>query len=437
VVFLIVTFGIMYMLQVGIEPQVSQQVALGQVSDTNAGHAAVRAYEGKSNLIRGDLWYVMLLAIGLWLFKPWRAFKAKEATPLAVMALLALMATGCMKPYDKPEYEEVSNNETAFVVPLEGASADGAKLDSENALDKFKVMTKRIQITKRWNQTGRLPNSGDWIPMVKVIKVDRSPLTREWCADQAKGTGKKDEAIWVESSDSIGFSTGFNCTAYVAEKDTALFLYWYPNTALTAVMDTEIRTRIQQVVAEVANKYIMDELRAKKAELIAAIREDVIPFYEKRGISITAVGQYGGFTYENPAIQTAIDDVFVAQQEKAKEKSLLEAMGSKKTRMMDEGTAIANQKREEAKGQADGALTVKEAEAKGIKLVNDALKEAQGNPLFVQIKALEVESERIKKWDGTSPVWITGDGAGFVPMIQTPPIEKKPAAPAAPAAAAK
>lgn len=317
---------------------------------------------------------------------------------------------------------EVATHETAFVVPLEGKSTDQVKLDSAAAYDKFKVMTKRIQLDKRWNQTGRISNDGEWIPTVKVIKVDRSPVTREWCADTDGGTNKKNEAIWAESSDSIGFSTGFNCTGYVAEADTSKFLYWYPNTGLAIVMDSEIRNRIQQIVAEVSNKYTMDILRAQKQELIDSVRKDVIPFYAERGITITTIGQYGGFTYENPDIQKAIDNVFVAQQEKAKEKSLLEAMGSKKSRLQDEGTATANQKREEAKGTADAILLVKTSEAQGITLLNDALKKAEGNPIFLSVKSLEVEEKRIARWNGDVPQWITGNGSGgFVPMVNIPP----------------
>ena len=74
--------------------------------------------------------------------------------------------------------------------------------------------------------------------------------------------------------------------------------------------------------------------------------------------------------------------------------------------------------REVARGKADAILLGKTAEADGIRLLNDALQEAQENPLFVKIKALEVESERIKKWDGSVPRMIMGEGQGFVPVLQ-------------------
>jgi len=84
-----------------------------------------------------------------------------------------------------------------------------------------------------------MPNDGRWMSTVRLIKVNRSPVTREWTAEQKHASG--DKAIWVESGDSVGFSMGFTCTAFIDEKDAATFLYWYPSGSLANVMDTEVR----------------------------------------------------------------------------------------------------------------------------------------------------------------------------------------------------
>lgn len=339
---------------------------------------------------------------------------------IAVLAV-ALMVTSCRKPVNEPAFETIDTSETAFMIPLEDDTGKQVKLNSEEVYQKLQVSAKRIQIPKRWQQTGRYGHQGEWIPTVRVVKVNRAPVTRELTPDANSGTSTKDDAIWSESSDSVGFSLGINFTGFIAEKDTAKFLYWYPSGSMANVMDTEIRSRIQQSIAETSGLYAMDVLREKKSEMMANVRKDVIPFFGERGITITTIGMFGGFTYENPEIQKSIDDVFVAQQEKAKELALLDAMETKKQRMQEEGTATANQAREVAKGEADAVLTRKEAEAKGIQLVNAALEQAKSNPLFVQIKALEVESERIQKWGGEVPTMIMGGGdSGFVPMIQLP-----------------
>lgn len=59
------------------------------------------------------------------------------------------------KPYDKPEYKEIKPNETAFVFPLENDLNKQSKFQSAELLAQNKIASKRIQITHRWNQTGR------------------------------------------------------------------------------------------------------------------------------------------------------------------------------------------------------------------------------------------------------------------------------------------
>ena len=191
---------------------------------------------------------------------------AKAAT-LVVLALLPALLSGCMKAYDKPEYVEIDTSETGFLIPLEGDGTQQAKFQSEDYLKQRKVAAKRVQILHRWSQEGRISNNGRWIPTVRLVKVNRSPITREWMStENAAGVGSRrpsqtDKAIWIESGDSVGFSMGFNCTAFISEEDAAKFLYWYPSGSLTEVMDREIRGRIQQVAAEVAAKYPLGEIR--------------------------------------------------------------------------------------------------------------------------------------------------------------------------------
>src|SRR5678815_3906284 len=108
---------------------------------------------------------------------------------------------------------------------------------------------------------------------------------------------------------------GFTCTALIKEEDAAKFLYYYPSGSLGDVMDSEIRARVQKTASEVAAKYRLDDLRGRKQEIIDAVSKDVIAFFATRGITVTTVGMFGGMTYENPAIQKAIDETFVAQQE--------------------------------------------------------------------------------------------------------------------------
>lgn len=342
---------------------------------------------------------------------------------LLVLGLFVIMNTGCMrKPPLVEKYKEVKNNETAFVIDLEKTENQG-KMKSLEALEKAKVAVKRINVPQRFQKTGRYWFQGKWIPTIMIITVDRTPVTREWIADENKGSNKKDDAIWVESSDSVTFSTGFTVTAMIEEANSALFLYKYTNSSLATVLDTEVRARIQALAAEISAKYNMDDLRDKKMEIITSVKADVIPYFADRGITISTLGMFGGFNYENPNIQQAIDKVFITQQEKQNAKAMLEAQNDKNARIKLEATALADAVIEKAKGKAEGITIEAEAESKAIKLVADAAAKANSNPVFVTLKKLEIEAQRIGKWDGAYPKWLMNSGTGEngIDILVSPP----------------
>jgi hypothetical protein len=347
-----------------------------------------------------------------------------KATALFAVALLPALLSGCMKAYDKPEYVEIDTSETGFLIPLEGDGTQQAKFQSEDYLKQRKVAAKRVQILHRWSQEGRISNDGHWIPTVRLVKVNRSPITREWMStENAQSAGSRrpaqaDKAIWIESADSVGFSMGFNCTAFISEEDAAKFLYWYPSGSLTEVMDREIRGRIQQVAAEVAAKYPLDTLRSKKQEISDAVKHDVTNFFANRGITVTTVGMFGGMTYENPEIQRSIDQTFIAQQQKVVSEAKFEAQKKENERIELEANATAEKARREAQGIADARTTAAKAEAAAIREINKAAQEAQSNPLLLQLKQLEVEKARVEKWDGRYPQWwMAGNGASSGPNL--------------------
>jgi len=317
----------------------------------------------------------------------------------------------CIRPYDKPEFQDIAPNETGFLVPMEGDTSEQAMFDSAEKVANMKIATKRVQILHRWVQDGRViwlwgKDKGHYVGVAKLLKVNRAPVTRQWTAETQTGTAKADQGIWAESKDSVGFSTGFSVTAMIAEKDAALFLYRYQNQSLAVVMDTEIRARVQSVVAEKAAEYDMSDLRERKNDIITSLRADIIPFFGERGITITTVGMFGGFAYENPKVQASIDAVFIAQREKEVAKALMDAQADKNRRIEKEAEAIANKEREVAKGIADGK-----------RAVLAVAKEAAEDPVFLELRKLEVEEARIQKWDGKYPTYLLQTGAGNSPML--------------------
>lgn len=382
-------------------PNTASNLAVGQMNEDGSREALRSLQQIQAGL---GSWLYVICAVVLFCiwWKPTKNFLKKRFTShaLAFCLVASLFLTGCPKPYDAEENVEVKNNETAFVIPLENKTDLQQKMQSVESLQKLQVATKRIQISHRWQKTGRFNSDGKWIPNIVVIKVDRTPITREWTANQTPGTAKKNEAIWVESQDSIGFSTGFTCTAYVQEKDAATFLYWYPTGSLAEVMDNEIRGKIQTVVQRVAAEHKMDELRDLKNTISKAVVDDITEFFSQRGITIQNIGMFGGFEYENKEIQKSIDDVFVAQQQKNVALAMKQAQDDKNKVIIMAADAEAQARIKRAEG-----------EAKGIQLVAEAAAKANSNPAFITLKQLENQAKWIDKWQGILPqqMWNTGN----------------------------
>lgn len=392
----------------------------------------------------------------------------KRSLIVSMIALLALASIGCRKPYDVPEFHEIGSSHTAFLVPLEGNTKKQKSFESEKFLESHLVATKRVQIPHRWVQTGRMWTTGHYVDTLRLITVNREPVTREWSADPNTGTSKTNQAIWFESRDSVGASTGISCTARIKDdKAAAKFLYNYPaakskqsatgqddgqnssqltnaGDGLASVMDKEIRAQIQGRISDFATYYPMDSLREHKREMMNYVRhgelpEDIRPqgwkkepgvieFFDSRGIEITTLGQFGGFTYENKKIQDAIDGVFEAQQDEevAKAETLAQTERNKAIKLAATGKAEAA--REKAAGDADAAKTRAEGESEAIKLVADAkayeITKAQENwQQYVALKTLEIELKRLDVWDGKYPQSYIGPdlgGLGGQFLIQTP-----------------
>jgi hypothetical protein len=391
------------------QPALATYVAVEQLKESDTAFRQLRLFENYKDATQTVL-IVAVIFLGWWLARRPRKTRRDWPQLLVMGGLLSLGLTGCVRPFDMPEYSEIDTSETGFLIPLEGNSGAQAKFQSEEYLRELKVAAKRVQITHRWSQEGRLPNSGRWIATVRLIKVNRSPVTREWTAEASTGTTAKNQAIWVESSDSVGFSMGFTCTAFIPEEEAARFLYWYPSGSLAGVMDTEVRGRIQQMAAEIAAKYPLDALRSRKQEISDAVKQDITKFFAQRGVVITTVGMFGGMTYENGEIQKAIDNTIIAQQLKVVNQAKFEAQQRDNDRVELEANAVAERARRIASGEADAKKIAAVAEAQSIREVNKAVAEAGQNPLLYQLRALDVERARVQQWNGQYPAYLLQTG---------------------------
>ena len=234
-----------------------------------------------------------------------------------IISIIAICISifGCRRPYDKPEFVSLGPNETAFVIPLDTESLDGqAQVRSIDFLNSKKVLSKRIQIPHRWVQTGRHGWNGEYLPTIRVVRVNRSPASREYTADAQTGSTTKNQALWVESSDSIEFSIATVLSGQVDEENTARFLYQFSGRSLEDVMDTDMRSALLSEMNNQFGKRTLVKCSENKVLIMDTVAKNITDKAAKWGITITTCGAAGGFVYRDQEIQQQINDQFKAEK---------------------------------------------------------------------------------------------------------------------------
>lgn len=296
-----------------------------------------------------------------------------------ILALAMCLALCACKPYDTPEFVTIEASQTAFLIPLVGDTTQQSAFESEEMLAEAKVATKEIQIPHRWVQTGRWESIGEYRPSAALIIVERKPVSRSWESGDSAATSSN-RAIFGETADNIGIYVGMNCTAMIEEKDAAKFLYRYNNTPLETIIDTDIKKMVEDRFNIETAKYTSTDLGAKKGEIMEAVKAYVVEYFTEYGITITVLGLKEGISFENTAIQTAIDQKFASEQKV----------------VIQENENEANL----AKAEAEAQAMILKAEA-----------EAEANRILAESLSEEIlEKMYYEKWDGKLPGVYGGDG---------------------------
>ncbi len=336
---------------------VDAKVAAGQVNDSATQYAATQAFVKSHLLPKVVGWGSLLLLVGIWL--PLVLKKRNETLALIAGALLLLFATGC-GPFQVEKLVTIEANQTAFLVPLEGASLkDQTKFMSVEYLNSpgVKVATKRIVIPTRRQDTGRMAGEFQWIDTMRVIIVDRTPVNREWVKAHDKGTSARDEAIAVESKESIDFTLGVVCSAMIKEEDAAKFLYYFAGKSLSDVMDSNVRGFLQKSLWDEFASLDLVTLRGQKKEIMGRVSTNCQSFFLPQGITITYVGGSEGLTYLDQNIQKAINSAFVAENDKKVAQMEMEAQAIRNTNKV--AIAVAERQSAEEFAKAQTALVAR------------------------------------------------------------------------------
>ncbi len=410
-----------------IDPLVGSKLATQTVNGGDAAYVAQKTYENGKHL--GGLLQMVLsllvIATAVVITFGKKRPQVGKFTPIVILPAALLFMGGC-KPYNKPVFVEVKPSQTVYVIPLVGENQDSqVKFDSKKYESFKKVGIRRIQIPMQWIQTGKYGSDGNYVPQDRVVLVDRSSLTRHWTKSSQSGSTNVDQAVHVESKDSVNFSMGFKVTAYIAEEDTSTFLYYnasriadtsqgtYQVVGLDDIMDNEVLTRIQKVCAVQFGAYDLDEARAKKSEVYEKIDTEVIPFFKTRGITILSIAQVGGMDYENREIQTSIDKTVMDQQLKVSAEARRAAQEIDNQTINLKAEAESKATVTKANGEAEGKLKVQMAVAEGMTKVAEASKAAGSSEAFIKLQQLEVLKIFAQQYKGGVPAVLNmGDCKG-------------------------
>ena len=326
---------------------------------------------------------------------------------ILLAAVFSIVIAGCLGPAEVQPIEEIGANETAFVIPLEGASKDSqGRFMSEEFLQENKVAGKRVVIPVRKRKIGRGWWNYEWIPTIKVIRVDRTPITMR-------------VDIPVESRESIGFKVGVNFTGVIEEDNAATYLYWYNIKPLAEVMQTNVYGLFQKELSAGFGKLTIDECREQKIDVVNGASETVKTFFAGKGITMLNIGQAEGLTYVSQDLQDSIDNAYIA------------------TRKLERAQVDADTVKIQAAGDAAAKIETAKGDAEAVRIA--AAAEAEANIKVAASITPELALwHGVKKWGGMLPITLMLSGgidggydevldmSTFIPDHQPSPAQPEP-----------
>jgi hypothetical protein len=322
-----------------------------------------------------------------------------------------LTSVGC-GPAKVEIVESFDTNEEAFLVPLEADGNNQAHIGAGlAAFDKQRIETAQVSINQRSVNRGYLPGSFKWIPTQELVKVDTSPVTREWTQSPDTGTSSANQALEVESLESINIALPATITAVINRGDGAKVRYFFSGQKLSEIIDGEVHGFFQKEAARNFGKLTLAEFNAQMDTVGTTILTSAREYFAPRGISIESFAWKGGVIYTNPAIQEILDELFIAENDA----QVAEA---------ERATAVkANEILvSKAEAQRDAAIT--------------AFKAKEASLLKTQLEIRKIEAETTKAFvdnkqvKGSLPrVVPAGSGLLFgldqVPTVKLPGTEQK------------
>lgn len=354
-----------------------------QFDDSVASYTAAKLIRdgGIESLI---FWFCFAFLLAVWIRPLGRVIKSFSKTSTGI-AMVGLFCLSSCQPYKTFDVVEIQSNETAWAIPLDALSKDGqVKFNSVDYLNKNKVSTKRIMVDKIKRDTGRMYWDIEWIPATRVIKVDRSLVTRQW-TDGIGDRHDDDYGIGVVTGDSVKLRVGLTVTASIEEDDASAYLYYHGARPLKDVLDQNVRSfAVSELTKEYSNLNLQDA-QIEGDKIYNRLFESAKSAFKAKGVTIQYLGNAEGLTYADPAVQSAINKTYLAEQDA---KSAAQEQSARKIR---NATEILN-----AETQATASR----------KLLDAKEATAFQNELSVKLLNAQANMKMAEKWTGQMPANI-------------------------------
>lgn len=328
----------------------TSKMAGQQLEDTDAGFVLTSYFYQFVSGVGVALFLVLLAILATIWYKPIRQL-------IATLVIIATVATA-MQPNiawafaetsNKTEVRGIESDETAFVIPNFGKTTDQAQYRSETYLNRpdvkvpgkfFVIPHEKLSGTGGSSGLAGALSSDYYVSTVTLIKVKRSPYSREWVREGRGSNSKVDESFPCQTAGGhnigkIGVSIGVSIADNTPETngDAARYLTYFGleplkgnlddlqtiftsvryARILTDVTDHVVRQKVQTTICREISKY-QDPRTASAA--MNTIMDDVEgglrKYLKDLGITLNFIGWADTWTFDDD-IQTAINQSFIAE----------------------------------------------------------------------------------------------------------------------------
>jgi hypothetical protein len=304
---------------------VQAQSGVGQLSNDPVEFGVARAFARSQVPVTLASLALAVTLFAIWI-KPFWAFvkKLDKINLLTALILTTVILSSC-KPFKGTQVVEIAPNQTAFLLPAVGDTTAQMKFDSVDFLVQNQVAAKIVEISYREHKIGRGWWAIDFVPNQILILVDRSPESRQWTYNPEAGTSGVNQAIALESQESIGFYHGVVVNAVIEEADAAKFLYYYGGAGvegdvaqtgiqltvgLDQVMDTFVRTWVADKLYAEFKALPLEAGQIQAADIFARIEELARSYFKTYGITVLDLGGIEGLVFDSDEVQNTIDQKF-------------------------------------------------------------------------------------------------------------------------------